>query len=278
MLNQLINSFLSYPFLRNALLTALLLSVVCACLGQVLLLKHLALASDAFSHSALTGVALAFVVGYNPTVAAITTCIIAALLIEFFRHFFPNYAELAIAIIMSLCIGLAGIFSKYTPSSVNLNAFLFGSIISIGNSELLFISILLICILLIFIFLYRPLYLICLDERNAALLGIKVKLLNCLFNILTAICVAVASHSAGTLIVSSLLVLPVATALCWQLSYLRTLILAICIAILNTLAAFCLALIMDWPTGGTLVVVSTTTLLLALLKYALVNAKTKNCY
>lgn len=265
MLIQFLGNFYTYPFLRNALLTAMLLSIVCACLGQILLLKHLALASDALSHSALTGVALAFVVGYNPTVAAVLTCVIATLLIEFFHRFFPNYAELAIAIIMSLCIGLAGIFNKYAPSSTNLNAFLFGSIISINNSELLFTCAVLLCILGIFICLYRPLYLICLDEHHALLLGIRVKLINCLFNVLLAVCVAVASHSAGTLIVSSLLVLPVATAFSWHLSFFRTLIVAICIALFNTIFAFIMALYLDWPTGGTLVVISTLTLLVTLL-------------
>lgn len=269
MLSQLLFNFFTYPFLRNALLTALLLSIVCVCLGQVLLLKHLALASDALSHSALTGVALAFVIGYNPTAGAILTCILAALLIEFFHNYFPHYAELALAVIMSLCIGLAGIFSKYTAGTVSLNAFLFGNIVSIDNRELFLISIILSCILAVFIYLYRPLYLICLDEHNAALLGIKVKLVNCLFNILTAVCVAVASHSAGTLIVSSLLVLPVASALNWHLSYLRTLVLAIFIALFNTIIAFIIALILDWPTGGTLVVISTCTLLFSLLLHTL---------
>ncbi len=271
MLYQFFLNLLSYPFFRNALLTSILLSIVCACLGQVLLLKHLSLASDAFSHSALTGVALGLALGYNPTVIAIIVCIVASLLIEFFRYFFKSYAELAIAIIMSLCIGLAGIFSKYMPYSADLNSFLFGSIVSINNQDLVSIFVLCGVILIIFAYLYYPLYLVCLDARNAALLGINVKLLNCVFNILTAVCIAACSHSAGTLIVSSLLVLPAASAFVWKLSYFQTLLLAICFGIINTITSFFLAFVLNWPTGGSLVIVSTLNLLLSLTIYQLIQ-------
>lgn len=254
-----------FEFMRRAFLVGILLAIIVPCIGIIVVLKRLSMMGDALAHSSLAGVAAGLVMGINPVLGAVITCIVAALSIEFIRKKLPRYSEMSIAIIMSAGIGLAGVLSGFVQNSANFNSFLFGSIVAISNMETLMVTMVSILVLLAFIFLYQELFHIAFDERSARLAGIPVATINFVFTILTAITVSVAARTVGALIVSSLMVVPVAAAMQLGKSYRQTVLYSILFAVLFTIIGLFLAYYAGLKPGGTIVLVGVASLLLIFL-------------
>lgn len=244
---------LQYGFMQRAFLVGLLLAVITPCIGITIVLKRMSMIGDALSHSSLAGVALGLLLGINPVLGAVAVCIAAALGIEAIRKKIPRYSEMAIAIIMSAGIGLAGVLSGFVEDGANFNSFLFGSIVSISKEETVAVCVISAAVLSVLLFFSKELFYIGFDENAARISGVPVKQVNFIFTILTALTVSVASRTVGTLIVSSMLVVPVACGMQIAKSYRKTLICAIIVAVLTTIAGLFLSYYVGVKPGGTIV-------------------------
>ncbi len=264
---------LQYDFMRRAFAVGLMLAVIVPCIGVVVVLKRLSMLGDALSHTSLAGVAAGLVLGINPIVGAVVICVIAALSIEVIRKKLPKYAEMAIAIIMSAGIGLAGVLSGFVKSSANFNSFLFGSIVAISDFEMLLVSLISLAVLSAFLLLYKELFFIALDERAARLAGVPVRTVNFIFTILTAITVSVAARTVGALIVSSLMVLPVASAMQLVKSYKQTVIVSILFGILFVIGGLFLSYYVGLKPGGTIVLLGVASLVVLMLGKGVLGQK-----
>jgi zinc transport system permease protein len=120
---------LQYGFMQRAFITGILLAVITPLIGITIVLKRMSMIGDALSHASLAGVALGLLLGINPILGAMGICLFAALGVEAIRRKIPRYSEMAICIIMSTGIGLAGVLSGFVKNGTNFNSFLFGSII-----------------------------------------------------------------------------------------------------------------------------------------------------
>ena len=239
-------SILQYGFMQRAFLVGILLAVITPCIGITIVLKRMSMIGDALSHSSLAGVVLGLILGVNPVAGAVVMCIVAALGIEAIRKKIPRYSEVAISIVMSAGIGLAGVLSGFVENGASLNSFLFGSIVSISEGELALV-------LAAVLFFYRELFYIGFDENAARISGVSVRNINFLFTILTALTVSIASRTVGTLIVSSMLVVPVACGMQMAKSYKGTLICAIIVAVCTTIAGLFLSYYAGLKPGGMIV-------------------------
>lgn len=258
-------SILEYDFMRRAFVVGILLAFIIPCVGIIVVLKRLSMIGDALSHTSLAGVAAGLVMSINPILGSIIACIIAALGIEIIRKKIPKYAEMSIAIIMSAGVGLAGVLSGFVKNSANFNSFLFGSIVAISNFEMLLVILISCTVMLIFFFLYKELFYIALDERAARLAGIPVKTVNFVFTILTAVTVSVAARTVGALIVSSLMVIPVACAMQFGKSYKQTVIYSVCFAVFFMVAGLYISYYQRLKPGGTIVLIGVICLVLILI-------------
>lgn len=247
---------LQYAYMQRALLVGALLAVLVACLGTVMVHKRLSLIGDALSHSSLAGVALGLLGGFNPIVGAMATCIVAAFAIEAIRKKLGNHSELAVAIVLSTGIGLAGVLSGFVKSAADFNSFLFGSIVAISDFETRLVLILAVVVLVAFVLLYKELFYISFDERAARISGVPVGLVNAIFTILTAVTISIASRTVGALIISSLMVVPVAAAMSIARSYKTTILWAIFVAVTSTIGGLVLSFYFGWKPGGTIVLIS----------------------
>lgn len=253
-----------YEFMRRAFGVGLMLAVIVPCIGVVVVLKRLSMLGDALSHTSLAGVAAGLVLGINPIAGAVMMCVISGLSIEVIRKKLPKYAEMAIAITMSAGIGLAGVLSGFVKSSANFNSFLFGSIVAISDFELLLVSIISTAVLASFLLLYKELFFIALDERAARLAGIPVKSINFVFTILTAVTVSIAARTVGALIVSSLMVLPVACAMQLSKSYKQTVLVSALFGMVFTVGGLFLSYYAGLKPGGTIVLIGVASLIFLL--------------
>jgi zinc transport system permease protein len=258
-------AILEYDFMRRAFIVGILLAVIIPCIGIIVVLKRLSMIGDALSHTSLAGVAAGLIMGVNPVLGAIAVCIAAALGIEAIRKKIPQYSEMSIAIIMSAGVGLAGVLSGFVKNAANFNSFLFGSIVAISDFELILVACISCAVLLAFILLYKELFYIALDERAARLAGIPVKTVNFIFTLLTAATVSVAARTVGALIVSSMMVVPVACAMQFGKSYKQTVLYSVCFAVFFTVTGLFAAYYGRLKPGGTIVLIGVLGLVLIFL-------------
>ena len=258
-------AILEYDFMRRAFLVGILLAVIIPCIGIIVVLKRLSMIGDALSHTSLAGVAAGLILDINPILGAVAACIAAALGIEAIRKKIPKFSEMSIAIIMSAGVGLAGVLSGFVKNAANFNSFLFGSIVAISDFEMVLVACISCAVLLTFIFLYKELFYIALDERAARLAGIPVRGINFIFTILTAVTVSVAARTVGALIVSSLMVVPVACAMQFGKSYKQTVLYSVCFAVFFTVTGLFLSYYMRLKPGGTIVLIGVLCLVVILL-------------
>ena len=244
---------LQHAFMQRAFIVGILLAVIVPLIGVIVVLKRLSMIGDALSHTSLAGVALGLILGINPVVGAVVKCTVAAFSIEFIRKRIPKYAEISISIIMSVGIGLASVLSGFVKSATDFNSFLFGSIVAITDGELYLVLGISILVITAFLVFYKEFMYISFDEKSARLAGVPVRRMNFLITILTAVTVSVASRSVGALIVSSLMVIPVACAMQLAKSYRQTVIYAVVFAVLFTVIGLTLSYYLSLKPGGTIV-------------------------
>lgn len=263
----------NYAFMQRAFLVGILLAMVIPCIGVVIVLKRLSMIGDALSHTSLAGVAAGLIMGINPVAGAAIACILAAFGIEAIRRKLPRYSEMSIAIMMAAGIGLAGVLSGFVKNSANFNSFLFGSIVAISDAEMYTVIGICITVLLLFLLLYKELFYIALDERSARLAGVPVRMVNFIFTILTAVTVSVAARTVGALIVSSMMVVPVACAMQFGKNYRQTVIYAVCFEVSFMIIGLFTAYYLGLKPGGTIVLVGVMILLLIFIGKKLLGVK-----
>lgn len=266
-----------YEFMRRAFLVGMLLAIIIPCIGVVVVLKRLSMVGDALSHTSLAGVATGLIFDFNPILGAVAACTLAAFGIEGIRKRFPKYSELSIAIIMSAGIGLAGVLSGFVQNAQSFNSFLFGSIVAISDFELQLVIVISLVVFITFILLYKELFYISFDEQSAKLAGIPVRVVNFIFTLLTAVTVSIAARTVGALIVSSMMVVPVACALQIAKSYRKTVLWSVGFAVFFTLAGLFISYYAGLKPGGTIVLCGVITLLVILLLKNTFNRKMKLC-
>lgn len=262
---------LQYGFMQRAFITGILLAVIAPLIGITIVLKRMSMIGDALSHASLAGVALGLLSGINPILGAMGICLFAALGVEAIRRKIPRYSEMAISIIMSTGIGLAGILSGFVKNGTNFNSFLFGSIISISKDELKIVCVISVLVLLCVLLLYKELFYIGFDENAARISGVPVKTINFIFTLLTALTVSIASRTVGTLIVSSMLVIPIACGMQVGRSYKAVMIIGVITALVTTVIGLTLSYYVGLKPGGTIVLLEVVCFLIL----ALISRYTK---
>ncbi|KDE62738.1 metal ABC transporter permease [Fusobacterium necrophorum] len=247
---------LQYEFMQKAFLVGILVSIIVPCIGSFVVLKRLSMLGDALSHASLSGVALGLLLAWNPLVGAFLACVVAAFGTEYLREKIPEYSEISIAIITSLGVGLAGVLSSFIKNATSFHSFLFGSIVAISTGEVMMIACISVVVIFVFLFFYKELFYIAFDEEGAKVAGVPVNQLNFLVTLITAMTVSIASRTVGALMISSFMVLPMATAMQVARSYRSTILFAVFYALISTLSGLSLSYYYGLKPGGTIVLLS----------------------
>ncbi|WP_282741508.1 metal ABC transporter permease [Olsenella uli] len=255
---------LEYVFMQRGLLVGSLLGIAVPLVGVTIVLKRLSMIGDALSHTSLAGVAGGLVAGASPVAGAIVACVGGALCIEGIRRKFKDQSELAVAVVMATGIGLAGVLSGFVPNASSFNSFMFGSILTVTEGEVLSIVVVSVVSVALCVTLRRELFLMSFDERHARVVGVLVGAANFVFVMVVALVVAVASRTVGSLIVSSMMVVPVACALQLARSWRQTCIIACSIGVLTTVSGLVVSYYLGLKPGGTIVLAAVALLLLVL--------------
>lgn len=253
-----------YVFMQKAFITGIILAIALPCVGVTIVLKRLSMTGDALSHCSLAGVAGGILAGINPIAGSLVACVGASLGIEAIRRVIPRYSEISIAVVSAAGMGLAGVLSGFTGNTSNMNSFLFGSIVSVSDAEVVGVAILGLLAVAFSVIMRRPLLSLTLDERIARTSGVPVSLINFLFSLIIAVVIAIAARTAGALIVSSMLVIPVACAMQTAKSYRALTIHAVCYAVGSTLMGLTVSYYFGLKPGGTIILIEVALLVILL--------------
>lgn len=204
---------LSLPFMQRALLAAVFTGLAAPAVGTYIVQRRLALMGDGIGHVAVTGVALGLLTGTSPTWTAVVVAVIGAILIEVIRERGHTNGDVALALLFYgglaggvLITGLAG------QSAAGLQSYLFGSITTISVADVVVTMVLAAVVVVVCLGLAPQLFAVAQDQEFARVAGLNVRLYNILVAVLAAVSVTVAMRTVGLLLVSALMVVPVATA------------------------------------------------------------------
>lgn len=263
----------NYDFMRKAFLVGFFISLVIPLIGTVVVNRRTSTIGDALSHTTLSGIFLGVLLGFNPIIGGIIISIFSAFSIEFIRSKFPKNGDMATAIIMSFGIGLASLLSDFIIAAQNFESFLFGSIVAITVEDIIMIISISILVILAFIYTYYGLLSISIDKTSARLSSVNIKLNDYLFTLLLAITIAISARIVGILIISSLMVLPVATAMMLGKNYKKTVFISIISGVLYFFIGLSLAYYLQLKPGGAIILTSVVGLLIVMLYNSLVKYK-----
>ena len=230
---------------------------------------------DALSHSSLAGAAAALALGVNPVVGTFVFTAVCGLMIEALRSVFRHYGDLVLTIVQALSVGIALITMGLVKG--NAESFLFGSILTISQTDLWCILAITAAALLWVGFGLSTLTVIAFDEDSARAAGVKTRRWSYAFSLLTASAVAAAIPMVGVLVLSSMIALPAATALQLKVGFKRTLIAAIVISIIDAFLGLIFAYLLDAAPGGVTALASVAVLLLVLICRAAIRRFRHDC-
>jgi zinc transport system permease protein len=251
-----------YEFMIKAFIVGIVIAVITPSVGVVVVLKRFSMIGDTLSHASLAGVAAGLIGGINPVAGSIAACVLAALSIEAVRKLFPKYSEVALSVILSAGVGLAGVLTGFIQNAANFNSFLFGTIVAISDFELYLIIGAGAVILIAFLVMYKALLYMTFDEESAKLAGVPVRRVNFVFMLLIALTVSISVRTIGILIISSLMVLPVACSLQFSKSFKQTTVISIVFGLVFVLAGLTISFYCNLKPGGTIALTGVVSLII----------------
>jgi zinc transport system permease protein len=202
----------SLGFMQRALIAALLTGLAAPAIGTFLVQRRLALLGDGIGHVAVTGVALGLLTGASPTWTAVVVAVLGAVLMELIRERGHTNGDVALALLFYgglaggvLITGIAG------EGAATLQAFLFGSLNAISVQDVWSTVVLTAVVLTVAVGLSPQLFAVSSDPEFARVAGLRVRAYNLLIAVLAAVSITVAMRTVGLLLVSALMVVPVAT-------------------------------------------------------------------
>jgi zinc transport system permease protein len=244
-------------FMVRGLIAAAVTGLAAPAVGTLLVQRRLSLMGDGIGHISVTGVALGLLTGASPTLTAIAVAIVGALAIELIRSSGRASGDVALALIFYG--GLAGglmLASFAGNGALALQSYLFGSITTLSWTDVWVSVALSGAVILLCLSLLPQLFSVANDEDFARTTGLSVRYYNVLISVLAAVSVSVAMRTVGLLLVSALLVIPVATAQQFSRGFRSTMVGAMVIGMLAAVVGLSTTAYVDAPPGATIVLVA----------------------
>lgn len=247
---------LQYDFMRIALVMAVLIGLTAPAVGTFIVQRRLSLLGDGIGHIALTGIGLGLLTSTSPVLGALVVSVLGAVAIEVLRARSRSGADVALALLFYG--GLAGgvLLTNAQGGGTSLQSYLFGSISSVSIGDLYVVAGLAVGVLGIVTLFGRELFLLCQDEEVARASGLPVRFLGILIAATAAVTVVIAMRAIGLLLVSALMIVPVAAAQQVTRGFRSTMLLAMGVGVLSAVSGLAGSFEYDLPPGPSIVLVA----------------------
>ncbi len=252
--------YLSYPFVRYALIVGTLSALCASLLGVTLVLKRFSYIGDGLSHVAFGALAIATIFDLTNTSVIVMPVTIAAAVLILRTGQNPKIngdAAIAMLSVGSLAIGylVMHLFSTSANISGDVCSTLFGStsILTLTRAQVWFFAIMSVVVVLLFVLLYNRIFAVTFDESFAKAAGIRTNVYNLLIAVITAVIIVLSMNLVGSLMTSALLVFPALSAMRVMETFKGVVIFSAVIAVLCAFFGIILSILFSTPVGSTIV-------------------------
>lgn len=256
---------LRYEFMQNAVIVSVFISILCPSIGIFLVLRRYSMIGDTLSHASLAGITLGLLGNQNPVLGAFIFTSVCGAMVEFLRIYFKKYTDLILSIVLALSVGTAITIISSGKLHANADSFLFGSILTVTRFDMLMIIVLSFISVIALLLLYHQMVYIAYDEEAAIIAGVKVRLINYVFSVLVASAISVSIRIVGVMVLSSMITLPVATALQMGKGFQRTLFYSVIFSVTDIMLGLVLSYYLNVAPGGFTALVSVAVLTIVLM-------------
>lgn len=253
-MNNSIFHLFNYSFFTNSLLAALLASISCGIAGSYIVARRMVFISGGITHASFGGIGIAWFLGLNPVLGAAVFSVLSAIGIELTASRTNIREDSAIGILWSLGMAVGIIFIFMTPGyAPNLMSYLFGSILTVGSTDLWLMAALAAFLALFFTKFYHLILFIAFDEEYARSHRAPVQLFKYLLISLVAITIVLNIRIAGIILVISFLTIPQSTANLFTHNFSKIIFLSILIGILGSVSGLLASYYLNIPSGATII-------------------------
>jgi len=255
--------YLGYPFVRYAIVAAMLISLCSALVGVILVLKRYSYIGDGLSHVAFGAMSIALVLGMIQQkmylVFPITT--VAAILILKSGQNKRVQGDAIVGMISTGALALGYLLMNLFPPTANISgdvcSTLFGStsILTLSKAEVWLCVIASIIVLIIFVMLYPKIFAVTFDENFSKAIGLKANQINLILAVIIAVIVVLAMNLVGSLLISALVIFPALSVMQLFKSFKAVLIGAAVLSEICTITGMLVAILCSTPVGATIVTV-----------------------
>ena len=252
--------YMQLPYVRNAIVVAVLISLCAALLGVTLVLKRFSFIGDGLSHVAFGALAVASVLKLTNNMALILpVTILAAIVLLRTGKNTKIKGDSAIAMISVGAMAFGYLIMNVFPTSSNVTGdvctTLFGStsIITLTSFDVILCVVLSLIAIAVFVLLYNRIFAVTFDQDFATATGTRAEFYNLVIAIITAVIIVLAMNLVGSLLITALLVFPALSAMRLAKSFKRVTILAAIISVLCAVAGLLVAILFGTPVGSTIV-------------------------
>ena len=252
-----INLLFTQEFLIRALVVGVLISLCCALLGVSLVLKRFSMIGDGLSHVGFGAMAIGAAAGAAPLYFALPIVIVAAFLLLRMSEKGKINGDAAIALISTgaLAVGVM-VTSMTTGMNVDIYNYMFGSILTMSEGDVVISSVLSLCVIGLFIIFYREIFAVTFDENFAKATGTKTSAYNMLIAALTAVTIVIGMKMMGALLISSLIIFPTVSSMRLCKSFKSVVTFSSVISVLCFLSGLIFSIKYEAPTGASVVCVN----------------------
>ena len=250
-------------FIVSAAVAGLLLALMAGPLGSLIVWRRMAYFGEAMAHATMLGIGLSLVLSINPAIGVVVVCLLLALLLAKLQPQGLLASDTLLGVVShgSLALGLL-LVSLSSQPQINLDAFLFGDLLTVNRQDLTYIAMMTALVLLVLSLCWQSLVSITVQEELAQVEGINVAFINTLFLCLVAVTIALGIKLLGVILITAMIIMPAASARRISRSPEQMAVMAALLGCLGVLLGLGLSLMIDTPTGPS--IISANLLLFAL--------------
>ena len=244
------------PFIFRAIIAGIGVAIIAGAIGCFVVWRKMAYFGDSLAHSALLGVALGLVLGISTNLGTIIICSIFAIVLIWLQQKKILATDTLLGILAHSALSVGMVTLSLLEKSVDLHSYLFGDILAVNSSEIYYILFGGFFVLIFLYFNWSSFVLMTIDEKLARAEGINVVMNQLLIMLLMTIVVAVSFKIVGLLLITSLLIIPAASAR--QLAHSPELMAVISsvLAVFSVILGILSSIYLDTPSGPSIVVMS----------------------
>ena len=256
-MKEIIFMLFNESFLTRALIAGLMISLCSALLGVSLVLKKFSMIGDGLSHVGFGAMAIAVAANVAPLTVALPVVIVASFLLIRMNEKAKIKGDVAIALLSTgaLAVGVM-VTSMTTGMNVDIYNYMFGSILTMKNSDVVITAILTACVVSLFVIFYNEIFAVTFDESFAKATGTKVSFYNMLIAALIAVTIVIGMRMMGALLISSLIIFPSVTSMRISKSYRNVIISSCLVSVFCFISGLIFSVKYEAPTGASVVVVN----------------------